>query len=198
MSNYTEGVNAFAGWVWPIPVLPDGRKPVISDGYHRRQTGELHMGVDLDYRRLQGESDELPDGTEHFYCPSGTPALAAGPGKVYAVKESTTGMNIVIDHSPGKWSTVYRHIVKGSIIVSPGEVVEAGQPMGLVGFNPNGYRFRHLHFELREGVNSLDPEPFMKEWGHAYEGANVSHRSANGLIALLLLAGTVYLWTKGK
>jgi murein DD-endopeptidase MepM/ murein hydrolase activator NlpD len=58
-----------------------------------------------------------------------------------------TPANVVyVDHGNG-WSTRYVHLRTGSIIVSPGQVVSAGQPLGLVGSSGwSGHP--HLHFSV--------------------------------------------------
>lgn len=102
----------------------------------------------------------------------GVPVLAAAPGRVRAVRDGMAdvsvktggreavagreaGNSVVVEHGDG-WVTQYAHMRRGSIAVRPGERVEAGQPLGLVGLSGNT-EFPHLHFEVRRARAIVDP-----------------------------------------
>jgi hypothetical protein len=66
----------------------------------------------------------------------------------------------VIDHGDG-WQTVYGHLRRGSVRVKPGDPVERGQTIGLVGLSGNT-QFPHVHFmvqrvEAGQRPRSVDP-----------------------------------------
>jgi hypothetical protein len=72
-----------------------------------------------------------------------------------AVKDAKCGNGLVIDHGGG-WSTQYCHMAKGSLIVHPGDVVRAGQPLGHVGLSGET-EFPHLHISVRRDGKIVDP-----------------------------------------
>jgi len=69
--------------------------------------------------------------------------------------ERLAGNAVVIDHGDG-WETQYSHLRAGSVAVSPGDEVERGATIGLVGSSGNA-EFPHLHFEVRHLGAAVDP-----------------------------------------
>lgn len=128
-----------------------------------RSSGKMHEGVDIMYRRLPNESASLPNGTQNYYMPSGTPALAAGPGIVSISKDITTGGYVQIDHGDGT-KTQYMHLAPRA--VSAGQRVIAGDKVGTIGYDtrPDGYKLMHLHFELLINNSKVDPAPHVNAW----------------------------------
>jgi len=85
-----------------------------------------------------------------YAAPTGTPVVACQNGKVLEAKNGVTwgpsyGNAIVIDHGGGV-RAVYGHLSK--IEVKAGDVVKAGQQIGLVGSTGNSSG-PHLHLEAR-------------------------------------------------
>jgi hypothetical protein len=72
-----------------------------------------------------------------------------------AVRDREVGNGLIIDHGNG-WETQYGHLRLHSIKVKPGDIVTAGQPVGLIGLSGNT-EFLHLHFEIRHEGVSIDP-----------------------------------------
>lgn len=64
------------------------------------------------------------------------------------------GNHVVIDHGDGAWG-VYAHLRRGTVAVSPGDHVVAGQQIGEVG-NSGNTSEPHLHFHLMN-----DPDPYV-------------------------------------
>ena len=62
--------------------------------------------------------------------------------------------NVVVVGVGGPFETVYAHL--SSARVRPGEVVDAGQPIGIAGCT-GWCTGTHLHFELRERGQAIDP-----------------------------------------
>ncbi|WP_207479151.1 M23 family metallopeptidase [Arenibaculum pallidiluteum] len=102
----------------------------------------------------------------------GMEVLAAAAGKVARVRDGMDDVNVrtigipalggrdagnavVIDHGDG-WETQYSHLRKGSVRVAPGDRVEAGQPLGLVGLSGRT-EFPHVDFEVRKDGRHVDP-----------------------------------------
>jgi murein DD-endopeptidase MepM/ murein hydrolase activator NlpD len=103
---------------------------------------------------------------------NGVAVLAAAPGRVRAVRDGMqdvsvrtigkaaiagreAGNSVVIEHGDG-WETQYAHMRKGSVAVRAGDVVTAGQKLGLVGLSGNT-EFPHVHFEIRHDRKTVDP-----------------------------------------
>ena len=75
-----------------------------------------------------------------------------GPG---AVADRQAGNGVLIDHGGG-WQTQYSHLRSGSVSVKPGDRVEAGTPLGLIGLSGQT-EFPHLDFTLRKDGLEIDP-----------------------------------------
>lgn len=65
------------------------------------------------------------------------------------------GNGIVIDLGDG-WETQYCHLLRGSVKVRKGQKVDAGTPLGLVGYS-GAATFAHLHFSVRRNGKVVDP-----------------------------------------
>lgn len=111
-----------------------------------RRAWRMHTGVDL-------------------AAATGTPVLAARAGQVRLVESvGGYGLSVLIDHGQGL-ETLYAHL--SQVLVQPGEAVEAGAPIGLVGMS-GAASGPHLHFELRQRASSgeaaltaMDPTPHL-------------------------------------
>ncbi len=104
------------------------------------QTYPAHNPVDkkIDFYRLDGTTN-------------GSNVVASADGTVYDTGFDTGGGNFVEINHGSRWFSLYLHMQNGSIAVSEGQTVRAGQKIGLVGATgantkPTSY---HLHYELR-------------------------------------------------
>ena len=94
--------------------------------------------------------------------PEGTPILAAQKGKVaVASEDGVNGKYIVLDHGYGV-KTSYCHL--SELDVEAGDPVTRGQEVALSG-NTGRSSGPHLHFVLRIGKKTVDPEAFRPEAG---------------------------------
>jgi murein DD-endopeptidase MepM/ murein hydrolase activator NlpD len=85
---------------------------------------------------------------------TGTPVVAAAPGVVYASGwEGSYGWVVKIDHKDG-FSTIYAHNLQN--LVEPGQAVEAGSVIALVGRTGRASG-PHLHFEIRRDGMAYNP-----------------------------------------
>ncbi len=75
-----------------------------------------------------------------------------GPASV-AKKECGNGA--LIDHGGG-WSTQYCHMLKGSVVVRPGDKVSSGRQLGLVGLS-GLTEFPHIHIQVKYQGKIVDP-----------------------------------------
>jgi murein DD-endopeptidase MepM/ murein hydrolase activator NlpD len=91
---------------------------------------------------------------------SNTPVLAAGNGAVLTVgTDEVYGKFIVLDHGNG-YQTVYGHVNK--TLVAQGDEVRAGQKIALSGSTGRSTA-SHLHFEVRQNREFLDPLRFVRQ-----------------------------------
>ncbi|GAA4380397.1 peptidoglycan DD-metalloendopeptidase family protein [Nocardioides caricicola] len=108
-----------------------------------------------------GETGHLWSSGQHtgldFAAATGTAVHAAGAGVVTLEHPSWAGNLVRIDHGGGV-ETWYAHL--SSTDLETGDVVAAGDPVGLVGDlgNTTG---PHLHFEVRLDGSSYDPAPVL-------------------------------------
>jgi murein DD-endopeptidase MepM/ murein hydrolase activator NlpD len=125
----------------PVVVRPaPGR---VTSSFHEARRGHAHQGVDID-----GET--------------GDPVRAASAGTVVVAGPTPRGFSgygtiVVIVHTVGV-TTLYAHLSR--IAVKPGEAVEAGDLVGLMGCT-GSCSGSHLHFEVRFGDVPIDPERYL-------------------------------------
>ncbi len=123
---------------WPLTNFTKG------EGFGTR--GGAHMGVDM-------------------LAPGGTPIFAAASGVVKVSQESYGGYGVavVIEHviNGQRVGTLYGHMTYGSRQVVPGQTVEAGQVIGLVGSTGRSTA-NHLHFETYVNGSNVDPWAWLQ------------------------------------
>lgn len=116
----------------------------ISSGYGSRSSG-YHRAIDI---------------TKSGGGSTGLPVVAAGSGRVTtAGYHSSYGYHVIINHGNGL-STLYAHMQRGSLRVSVGDQVSAGQQVGNIGSTGN-VTGPHLHFEVRVNGNRVNPLPYL-------------------------------------
>ena len=119
------------------------------------QTYDGHQGTDIRLPDVEAMED-------------GVAVLAAAPGTVLGTRNTVPdtgsdnfpegqdcGNGLVLDHVGG-WQTQYCHMAQGSVSVTTGERVEAGQVLGRIGFSGNS-QFPHLHLSVRHNGEHVDP-----------------------------------------
>jgi murein DD-endopeptidase MepM/ murein hydrolase activator NlpD len=123
---------------WPVDmsVIKVGRG-LGADGYHQ--------GVDL----LGAQ------GTPEYAAAAGTVRVAGsyyGYGNAVVLDSVINGQTV---------TTLYGHMVNGGVLVSPGQYVEAGQIIGLMG-STGSSTANHLHFEVRINGGLVDPMAWLQ------------------------------------
>ena len=88
-------------------------------------------------------------------APSGTPVRAAGDGEVAAITQDTDQIPILVVRHPDGLLTVYANI--RNITVARGDRVTGGQTIAEVGGGSPSF----LHFEVRRGFESVDPNEYL-------------------------------------
>lgn len=95
------------------------------------------------------------DGTVHATRNDSADHLVASAADRMAISGKECGNGVLIDHADG-WTTQYCHMAKGSVSVTPGQRVRAGDRLGLVGLSGDT-QFPHLHIGVRHGAIKIDP-----------------------------------------
>lgn len=109
--------------------------------------------------------------------PQGDPVLAAGDGIVSNVIRSTRGQGNVVEIThKGGYMTRYAHL--SWIVVSKGQPIRKGKPIGSVGITGNTL-VPHLHYEvLKDGV-VLDPVRYIAAGADPEDYANMLYMAVN-------------------
>lgn len=89
-------------------------------------------------------------------APAGTPVKAAAAGTVAAITMDTEQTPIIVIRHDGGLLTVYAGVA--GITVKKGDAVSRGQTIANVRSGSPSF----LHFEVRRGVESTDPMPYLK------------------------------------
>ncbi|MCP4923082.1 MAG: M23 family metallopeptidase [bacterium] len=148
-----------------LPIDCDvGKKcPVLIQNYVdtgcKEASYKSHKGTDF---RLIYYSDTTDGG--------GVNVLASAPGKVIGVRNDMKdlfpplpkdfggkdcGNGVRIDHGNG-WTSQYCHMLKGSVVVKTGDVVEERQLLGKVGYSGRA-AFPHVHITIEENKEVMSP-----------------------------------------
>jgi hypothetical protein len=130
----------------------------VDQNYHaasRDQRFAYDIVVTRDGKTYTGDGS-----ANEQYFAFGQPVLAPGAGTVVVVVDGVddnkpgvmnpkqpAGNHVVIDHGNGEFSFL-AHFRKGSVKVKKGDVVKAGQPLGLCGNSGNSSE-PHLHYHLQ-------------------------------------------------
>lgn len=105
------------------------------------KTMRLHAGVD-------------------WAAPTGTPVHAAAAGKVVHAGDGRGYGNLVVIAHEGGIETRYAHLSRFGPGITPGALVQAGQPIGAVGTTGLSTG-PHLHFEAHRAGAPIDPMPLL-------------------------------------
>jgi len=126
-----------------------------------RRFGEYAPGMEYSGRTYHSGLDMTSVTDKNIY--------ASAAGEVLCVRSSGgNGYHVVIEHSlwGKKVYTLYSHMVAGSIKVSAGETVSAGQVIGTMGATGN-VAAPHLHFAVYTMENGVAPS--QDPWGYVEE-----------------------------
>jgi murein DD-endopeptidase MepM/ murein hydrolase activator NlpD len=104
---------------------------------------------------IRGYAKGKNDGID-IAAAAGTPVNAAGAGSVAAITKDTSGTPIVVIRHAGGLLTVYAGVE--GLRVAKGDTVSRGQAIAAVRAADPSF----LHFEVRKGVESVDPMGFLQ------------------------------------
>lgn len=110
-----------------------------------RSMADMRRGVTV-YAAASGVVRAIRDGVADVYATRAV--LKALNGKF-------AGNSVVLTHDDG-WETQYAHLLKGSVRVKPGQRVEAGTPLGLIGLSGRTH-FPHVEMVVRHQGKPVSP-----------------------------------------
>jgi len=155
---------------------PPATTPVPTPGPESDETGHrFPVGGAFD---LGGEGSRFGAGRpghthqgQDIAAAEGAPVLAPWAGVVEHVRYQRRGAGwyIVLDGDDEDRDYVFMHLRRGSILVTPGRHVSAGEQLAQVG-NTGASSGPHLHFEIwvggwyEKGGAPIDPLPLLGEW----------------------------------
>lgn len=87
--------------------------------------------------------------------PAGTSVKAAAAGTIAAITQNTNGAQIIVIRHTGNILTVYVNV--DDLSVSKDDTVSQGQSIAKVATGSPSF----LHFEVRDGLDSVDPADFL-------------------------------------
>jgi septal ring factor EnvC (AmiA/AmiB activator) len=143
-----------------------GRSPEVYTGDFARGEGRLewpvrgslvgHFGTEV---HPKWGTVVMNNGID-IATPVGTPVHVVSRGRVDYVSQDfgTYGQMVVVNHGDGYY-TLYGHL--STISVSSGAQVATGQLIGYSG-DTGSLKGAVLHFEVRKGAQSLDPEKWLR------------------------------------
>jgi murein DD-endopeptidase MepM/ murein hydrolase activator NlpD len=123
-------------------------------GASQTQTRESRLARPLDGAIVRDYAKGRNDGIDIAGTPGAT-VRAAGAGTVAAVIEDNDGRPIAVIRHENNLLTVYSNLARLSVV--KGEQVARGQTIGTLPENDSPV----LHFEVRDGIESLDPNPLL-------------------------------------
>lgn len=130
-NNLSRGSGVNPGFIWPL------RGPITS--YYGWRSRGFHLGLDIDGY-------------------TGDPIVAAASGKVVEARSAGSyGLMVLIDNGNGI-STRYSHASK--LLVTPGQSVNKGQTIALVGSTGNSTG-SHLDFEVLINGSNVNPLNYL-------------------------------------
>jgi murein DD-endopeptidase MepM/ murein hydrolase activator NlpD len=141
----------------PLPEEePAAPEPVATPDLGQSQTdrNEARLARPLDGSIVRDYDKGRNEGIDIAGAP-GAEVRAAGAGTVAAVIEDSDGRPIAVIRHDGNLLTVYSNLAELS--VAKGDQVTRGQTIGTL---PNSGT-PALHFEVRDGIESLDPNSFL-------------------------------------
>lgn len=142
-------------WLMNYPDTDPG--PQARDFRCRPRSYDGHDGTDVAIR-------------DRAAMRAGVPVLAAAAGEVLRIRDgepdgafidgtTVDGKecgNAVLVRLDAGWQARYCHLRQGSVAVRPGQRIEAGQRLGLVGLSGKT-EFPHLHLDLQQDGKPVDP-----------------------------------------
>ncbi len=132
----------------PTPPAPDlGAQQTAASGAKLAMpvSGKIIRG----YQKKKNEGIDIAAG-------AGSPVNAAADGTVAAISKDTKGVPILVIRHADNLLTIYANVE--GVTVAKGAKVRRGQQVAKVSASDPSF----LHFEVRQGFDSVDPLPFLQ------------------------------------
>lgn len=152
----------------PTPVPPSAAKPLpaqtpvaASDPVATPPAPDLgttasaKLSMPAQGKIIRGYQKKKNDGID-IGASAGAAVAAAGDGTVAAITKDTQQVPILVIRHAGNLLTVYANI--DGITVKKGDKVKRGQKLATVRASDPAF----LHFEVRQGFESVDPMPYLQ------------------------------------
>lgn len=118
-------------------------------------TGGGKMAMPLNGKIIRDYKKGTNEGID-IQAASGSPIVAADAGTVAAITADADQVPIVVVKHAGNLLSVYANVE--GITVKKGDTVSRGQTIAKVRSGASNY----LHFEVRKGFDSVDPNPYLR------------------------------------
>ncbi|WP_232897331.1 LysM peptidoglycan-binding domain-containing protein [Pontibaca salina] len=152
----------------PTPTPPSAAKPVPEEKTAAKApeppkvalsaptaVKNTRMGFPVQGKIVRAYAKGRNDGID-IAAASGAPVSAAANGTVAAITSSADKVPILVVRHPDNLLTVYANVDK--IKVQKGDSVKRGQQIAQLRAGDNSY----VHFEVRNGFESVDPMPYLE------------------------------------
>lgn len=142
----------------PLPdekVAAKAPEPPKTDVGSPTRTSNAAMAFPLQGKIIRTYSKGRNDGIDISGSP-GTSVTAAANGSVAAITQDADQVPIVVVRHPDNLLTVYANVDK--IAVKKGDTIKRGQKLAQLRSGDNSY----VHFEVRNGFESVDPMPYLE------------------------------------
>lgn len=140
----------------PKASAPPKDTPASPDlGADRTAASATRMAMPVSGNIIRGYEKKKNDGID-ISAPAGTAVQAAADGTVAAITTDTSGTPIVVIRHDGGLLTVYAGVE--GVTLAKGASVKRGQTIARVRAGDPSF----VHFEVRQGVESVDPVPYLR------------------------------------
>ncbi len=138
----------------PLPAKVTPTKPVADVGKTTKPAPKSKMTAPVQGSIIRAYSKGKNEGI-NIKGAAGAAVKAADTGTVAAITKSADGVPIVVVRHSGNLLTVYANVT--DVAVKKGDSVKRGQQLAKLRSGNDAY----VHFEVREGFDSVDPAPFI-------------------------------------
>ncbi|QOL80609.1 M23 family metallopeptidase [Pseudooceanicola spongiae] len=139
------------------PVVPktDSGKTIAPDLSKEQAAPSGKLGYPVQGRIIREYEKGKSDGIDLAADP-GVPVKAAGSGTVAAIIQDTDNRSVIVVKHADNLLTLYSNVE--GITAKKGDSVERGQQIAKIATDGTPY----LHFEVRKGLDTVDPMTYLK------------------------------------
>ncbi|KIC48529.1 LysM peptidoglycan-binding domain-containing protein [Tateyamaria sp. ANG-S1] len=140
----------------PTEAAPVPDEPVADVGQPSAPTRATDMALPLQGTIIRDYAKGRNEGIDIQAAP-GSAVSAAADGTVAAITKSADGVPIIVIRHPDNLLTVYANVA--DVTVAKGDSVSRGQSIAKLRDTADT---AYLHFEVRDGFDSVNPNPFFE------------------------------------